>query len=205
MTQVVLIPAAQTDWRAQGRLAGGTDLPLNEYGHRQAVAYAAEIAALQPTTVRSGTEKATKQTATLLAHELRVKVRSSKELREVSLGLWEGLSQDELGERFARVYRQWRTAPLAVEPPEGEALAIAAERLRSAVEKVANRHPGETIVIVLGQFAYALLRCQLADCGYEAFWEYVDGEPATCAVNLNSPSAPTFVPPGLAIPPSSGE
>ncbi|MBN2563531.1 MAG: histidine phosphatase family protein [Phycisphaerae bacterium] len=185
MARLILIPTAQTDWRAQGRLAGDTDLPLNEYGHRQAVAYAQAIADLHPAAVHCGPETATRQTGAVVAGEFGIKARSTGDLREMDLGHWEGLTQEEFRERFAKVYRQWRSAPMSIEPPEGEAVAKAAERLHKAVQKIVKRHQDQTVVLTLGQFAYAIVRCQLDDGDYERFWEYVDGDAGWHAVKTS--------------------
>jgi broad specificity phosphatase PhoE len=185
MTKLILIPAAQTDWRAQGRLAGDTDLPLNECGQRQAVSFGEAVAGLHPAAVHCGPEKATKQTATIVAHELSLKARTSADLREMDLGHWEGLSEDDFRERFAKVYRQWRSAPASVKPPEGEAVAHAAKRLQKGVQKILKRHQNQTVVLTLGQFAYAILRCRLSDGGYEQFWEYVNDDGQWCTVQLD--------------------
>ncbi len=176
MAQLILIPTAQTGWRAQGRLAGDTDLPLDEYGHRQAVAIAEAIAPLRPVAIHCGAERAAKQTATIIAHDLKLKCKPAKELRELDLGLWEGLTLEDLRERFGRVYRQWRADLFSVEPPEGEAASTAAERLHAAVARLARKHHDHCFAAVLGQFAYALARCQCADGSYDRVWEYVDGE-----------------------------
>lgn len=202
MIRLILIPAAQTDWQAQGRLAGDTDLPLNEYGHRQAVVFGEEIAPLRPAVVHCGPEKATRQTGSVIAHGLLLKLRPGKELRELDLGHWEGLTQEQFRERFARVDRQWRNAPLSVESPEGEAVAHAADRLHRAVERIIKKHPDETAVVVLGRFAYALVRCEYLDHDYERFWEYIDGEPQWCVFEPPSQTAPGT---DLTQPPGGGE
>lgn len=176
MARLILIPAAQTDWRAQGRLSGDADLPLNEVGHRQAMADAQSIAEAHPVAIYCGPEQATRQTASIIAHELRLRARNAKELRELDLGHWEGLTQDDLQDRFSKVYRQWRQEPMSVEPPEGETVPSAASRISARVRKMVERHPGETIALVLGQFAFAILRCELEDRSYDLFWSYVDGE-----------------------------
>lgn len=185
MTKLILIPAAQTDWRAQGRLTGDTDLPLNEYGHRQAVACGEAIADLHPAAVHSGPEKATKQTATIIAHELSLKVRAAKDLREMDLGHWEGLTQEEFRERFAKVHRQWRSDPTSVEPPEGEAVTQVAERLAKSIQRIVKRHADQAVALTLGQFAYAIVRCRFDDGSYRRFWEYVDGEAGWHAVEVS--------------------
>jgi broad specificity phosphatase PhoE len=176
MAQLILVPTAQTDWKAQGRLAGDTDLPLNEQGHRQAVAFGEAIASFQPSAVHGGPEKATKQTATIIANELRLKAKTVKDLREMDLGHWEGLTKEEFRERFSKVYKQWRSSPASIEPPEGEAVAEVATRLQRGVRKILKRAEGGAIVLALGQFAFAILRCEIEDGDFNQFWDYVDGE-----------------------------
>lgn len=185
MTRLILVPAAQTDWRAQGRLAGDTDLPLNEHGHRQAVAYGEAIAALRPTAIHCGPEAPSKQTATIIAHELGLKAKTAAALREMDLGHWEGIRQEDLRERYAKAYRQWRSAPASVEPPEGEGVQAAAERLVACVEKIIKRRRDQTLVLTLGQFAFAIVRCRMDDGDYEQFWNYVDGTADPHVVNTS--------------------
>src|SRR5881396_683951 len=104
MSRIILIHAGQTDWHAQGRLAGDTDLPLNELGHRQAIADAQAIVDQHASVVRCGPEQATRQTASIIAHELHLKFRTADDLKEVDLGVWEGLTLEDFKERFAKVY-----------------------------------------------------------------------------------------------------
>jgi len=176
-TRLILIPTAQTDWRAQGRFAGDTDLSLNEVGHRQALADAAAIAEHHPAAVHSGVDQPARQTAEIIAAELNLKPKTHKALREMDLGHWEALTTDEFRDRFAKVYKMWRNRPTDVQPPEGETVSDVAERLAHILGKLARRHEDEAIVVVLGQFAYAVMRCQLDDDGnYARFWQYVDGD-----------------------------
>lgn len=172
---LILIRAGQTDWQAQSRFAGDTDLPLNEVGHREAVADAHAIAGMSPVAVHTGAEQSTKQTAAVVASELGLKAKVVKELREMDLGHWEGLTIEDFRERFARIYKQWRQEPMAIEPPAGEAVADVAQRLLAGIRKILRKSDSGAIVVTLGQFSHAILRCQLDDGGYEKFWDYVDG------------------------------
>ena len=188
MTRLILIATAQTDWRVQNRLAGDTDLPLNQTGHEQAVADGGALAALAPTICRSGPEQATKQTAGIIAHELGIRFRTVKELREVDLGHWEGLTIDEFRERFPKVHRQWRAEPTTVEPPEGESIPSAASRLATGLTKILKRHPNEVLAVVVGPLAHAILRCRLQDRNYEKFWEYADSDERRCELTIEPTS-----------------
>lgn len=176
MTKLILIRTAQTDWQAQGRLAGDTDLELNEIGHRQAAADAQAVAGFAAGSIHCGADQATRETAAIVADELLLKVKAVDELREMDLGHWEGLTVQDFRDRFSKVHRQWRNDPLSVEPPEGESVSAIAARLEKSLEKILKRKNDQPVILVLGRFAYATARCSLDDGDYAHFWKYVEDE-----------------------------
>jgi len=177
MTRLLLIPSGLTDWHEQQRIAGDTDLPLSEEGVRQAEGHGPLVAPFNPTAVYSGPGESAKQAAGVIAKNLGLRARSIAALKEVGLGHWQGLTQEEFEDRFERVAKAWENDPLAVTPPEGESLGAAEKRLCDALLKLVKSRPDETIVVVLGPLACAAVRCRFAAEGYERFWEFV-GEPA---------------------------
>jgi broad specificity phosphatase PhoE len=58
-------------------------------------------------------------------------------------------------------------------PPEGEMVADAAERVRSALRRIARKHAEQNLVIVAGTVTAALLRCALAGETPGAMWNHV--------------------------------
>ena len=178
MTRLLLVPSGLTDWHEQHRIAGDTDLPLSADGLRQATTHGAAIAPFNPTAVYSGPEESARQTAGLIAKSLGIRARSIAGLKEVALGHWQGLSHEESEDRFERIAKVWQSEPLAITPPEGESLKDAEKRLGAALQKIVKRKPDETLVVVLGPLACAVLRCRFATDAYERFWEFVE-EPAT--------------------------
>lgn len=190
MMKLILVSAARTSWAAQGRLAGDADLPLDEVGSGDAATDGIELAETAPSAIYAGPEEATKQTGTIIAQALEKKLKTLKELRELDLGHWEGLTRQEFQERFAKVHRQWRSDPFSVSPPEGESVAEAETRLTQGIRKIVEQHDGQTVVAVLGRFAGAIVRCRLSDAGYEPFWEFVNGERARHVFDLTRESIP---------------
>jgi len=189
MSQLILIRAGQTDWQAQGRLVGDTDLRLNEVGHQQAADDAAAMVDLRPQMVHCGGDEPSRQTAAIIGNELKVKVKPSDGLREMDLGHWEGLTVDAFKERFGKIFKQWRNDPLSIEPPEGESVAQMLSRVKKAMGKVVKKNGNKkAMAIVLGGYAYAAVLCELRDRDFEQFWVYVEAEefaaaPATFAIN----------------------
>jgi broad specificity phosphatase PhoE len=178
MAKLILVSSGDTEWRAQERLAGDVDLSLNEAGRRQAHDAAQAIASQFPQVVRCGPEQATRQTASIIAHELSLKFRTVEALREVDLGVWEGLTVAEFSERYARVHKQWRLDAKSVEPPDGESIPTAEARLLDGLKRVMKRHRSETVAVVLGPLAVAILRCRLVEGTYARFWEFAESPPA---------------------------
>jgi broad specificity phosphatase PhoE len=139
--------------------------------------------------VAGGPEEPTRQTAAIVADELKLKVRLYDEFRELNLGHWAGLTEDDFRERFPKVHRLWRTDPRSVTPPEGEAVRAAAVRLLRQLAKLLRRRTSETVVLVLGLYSAATLRCCIADPSFAGFWELVDSPPPSHSLTLTSAEA----------------
>ncbi|MCB9855131.1 MAG: histidine phosphatase family protein [Phycisphaerales bacterium] len=174
MSNLILVKAGQTEWQAQGRLVGDTDLRLNEAGHRQAAALAAAMADMKPSIVHCGKDEPSRETAEIIGNELNLKVKSSDALREMDLGHWEGLTIEQFRERFGKVYKQWRNDPLAVESPNGESVAAVIARMKKAIGKIVKKSGDRPVALVVGGYAFAALRCSFLDGEFAEFWKYLE-------------------------------
>ena len=132
MTTLLLVRHGETDWNAEGRLQGHTDLPLNERGRRQAQSLAEELAGQEIAAVYSSDLARARQTAAVVAARLGLPVAVEADLREKNWGTWEGLTAAER-ERVAY---------------EGETTAEHRERTLRAVRRIAGRHPGRRVAVV---------------------------------------------------------
>ena len=161
MTSIVLIPWAQTDWGESGRLATRTPLPLNETGARQAVAWANALAGRELAAVYCGEEPNARETAKVLAERAEVRLKEISGLEEIDVGLWEGLTAEQVESRFPKLYKRWVEDPVSVCPPHGEPVGQACERVVEAVLRITRKHKGATVGIVLGPIALAATRSHL--------------------------------------------
>src|SRR5688572_5903301 len=82
----------QTEWNAARRLQGGTDVPLNETGRRQAAALADRLAGVRLDRIYSSALQRSRQTAEAL--QGRAPLEALAGLNEQSLGAFEGLYMD---------------------------------------------------------------------------------------------------------------
>lgn len=151
MFNILLVRAGKTDYDCQNRIQGTLDLPLSEEGWQQVAALAETLHDRQVEAIYSGPDQASQQTAELISVALQQKVRTNKHLRNLDLGLWQGMLIEDVKSKQPRVYKQWIEHPETVCPPEGEPLTAAEERLRDALEKIEKKHKEGTVVLVLAE------------------------------------------------------
>ncbi|MDB5319727.1 MAG: Phosphoglycerate mutase family [Phycisphaerales bacterium] len=150
MTRVLLIQAAPTPWDTEGRMGGNPMLPLTTDGEvalRKTLQTLGEpaIAALYTYMQNQACEQAGK----LVARHFNVRVRDNEALEPISMGLWQGLTREELRFRFPTVFPQWEENPLSVNPPQGESIEAATERFRAGLGKILRRYRGGDGAIAL--------------------------------------------------------
>lgn len=184
--RVLLVRCGGTEWDEAGRLAGATDLPLSPAGRDAVQEQLEQLGEVRLSTVLCGPTEACEATARMLAERTGAKVRVVKGLGEVHLGLWEGLREADLCERYPRAYRQWMTDPGSVVPPEGEPLEAAQRRIVGALARALEKSRNSAVAVVLGPMALALLRRCLVGRGTRDLWAYGDSQPPLEWVTLSS-------------------
>ena len=105
--RVVLLRHGRTAWNAERRFQGQADPPLDEVGRAQAYEVAALIAALRPGLLVSSDAIRAMQTAEVVAEASALPVVKEPRLRERNLGHWEGLTREDVAERYPDEYADW--------------------------------------------------------------------------------------------------
>jgi glucosyl-3-phosphoglycerate phosphatase len=136
----------QTDYNTERRFQGQSDVPLNEVGRQQAAEAARYLAALAPAAIFSSDLSRASATAEALARLTGLPVQLDKDLRERSGGLWEGLTETEIRERFPVERAAWA-------PPEGESATAVADRASAALDRIADSLAGGSLAVVVGHGA----------------------------------------------------
>jgi broad specificity phosphatase PhoE len=147
MQRLVLWRHGRTEWNAAGRFQGQLDPPLDAEGRDQAARVAPHLAAELPaeqTVVVSSDLRRAAETAGSLATTLGVPLRLDSRLREHGMGSWEGLTRDEVAERYPEQYADW-VAGRPVRGRGGEEPAAVAAR---AVAALAELPPSPVTVVV---------------------------------------------------------
>lgn len=105
MLKLYLIRHGETQWNAEGRIQGHTDIELNERGMEQARRLAARMPEEGPfDAIYASPLRRAFRTATLIGEALKLTVISDARLIERSLGQLEGLTMTEVKEKFPQVH-----------------------------------------------------------------------------------------------------
>ena len=147
-TQLLLIRHGETTWNAEHRIQGQLDIPLSPLGVLQS-ARLAECLANEPIdAVYSSGQSRAWLTAAPLAARLGLEVIAEPRLRERSFGIFEGLTLDEVAERYPSEFKKWRERDPAWRPEGGESGQQLIDRVLSAVSDIGIKHPRQTVVLV---------------------------------------------------------
>ena len=144
---VVVWRHGRTEWNVSGRFQGQLDPPLDEVGREEVARSAPMMAAGLPrgaTVVVSSDLQRAVDTAAALTDLLDVPLLREPRLREHGMGSWEGLTREEVAERFPDQYAAWISGQPVVDRG-GEAPAAVGER---ALAALVDLPPADVAVVV---------------------------------------------------------
>ncbi len=147
-TRIFLVRHAQSTWNQDRRIQGQADPPLSDEGRAQAARLGAWAPRRQWAGFYASDLKRAWETAGALADGTGTKPEPMPELREVALGEWEGLTGDELAERFPDLWAQWQKHPDWDLAPGGEGALAFETRVAGAIDGLVARHPGGDVLAV---------------------------------------------------------
>ncbi len=152
--QLLIARHAETQWNVERRIQGWTNSTLTAHGTRQAQALAERLRSVKIDAIYSSDALRSVRTAECVALYQNLEVEAMTDLRETGWGEWEGMTGDEIGERFPELWHrfvargkeneemeEWETTTLV---PGGESAKDCSQRIASALNKILARHTRST-------------------------------------------------------------
>jgi alpha-ribazole phosphatase len=131
------------------RYNGHIDVDITEKGVEQMRRLAGRLAGKPVAAVYSSDLIRAVKGAEIIAQSLGLTSTPLKSLRERSVGAWEGLTAEEIKERYPEEYTAWRADLLNYRPPGGECLVDVQARILPAYRQLVAGHPGQEIAMLL--------------------------------------------------------
>lgn len=174
-TELLLVRHGETDFNRKYIVQGqGIDSELNEEGLQQASRLRDRLASETIDAIYCSRLKRAHKTASVVAQSHpQLKVEIEPGLEEMSFGDMEGRAMEgETRSFFEKLWEAWERSEFEKSLPNGESVLDVENRGVAAVTRIANRHPGQRVLIVThGRFLRIVLSSVLPDMSLERMHE----------------------------------
>ena len=148
MTELIIIRHGYSLGNKEKRFSGQMDLPLDEVGYRQAASVARHILNnYSVDAVYASDLCRAYDTVKPIADALNLPVHACPEFREVDVGLWQGMLIEDVSRQYPDNFALYRRKPGVVRFDGGESYSDMLSRVMPAIEKIAKKNDGKTVVI----------------------------------------------------------
>lgn len=145
-TKIILIRHGQTEWNQAKRYLGRTDIGLNSEGIKQVQDLCQQLKKEEIHKAYSSDAKRALRSAEICLQGL--SIQKYPGLREIDFGIFEGLTHQEIIEKYPQIYKQWLVDPFKTAIPEGENFINFQKRVLGALDTIASKNSGKTIAVV---------------------------------------------------------
>ncbi len=170
-TTVYLTRHGQTQWNVEGRMQGWNDSPLTELGVKQAEWLGERLKGINLDKIYSSSSGRAYKTAEIINENKSVELISHDGLRELKLGKFQGLNQDEIKKMYPEQYYNYWNKPEIYKPVgDGETIEELIERIDKAIMEIIEENTGKSILIVTHTMPIKALLCSLENIDIGNFW-----------------------------------
>lgn len=145
--EILLIRHAQSNGNAKNIVQGHSCEGLSDLGKEQAKKLSSKFNTGDLDSIYSSDTKRAIQTAEPTADKLNLKINTEQDLREAGFGIWEGLTYDEVKERYPIEDNAWHKN-YYIRPDWFESFDSHQLRVRSVIEKILTSHRADDKIAV---------------------------------------------------------
>jgi broad specificity phosphatase PhoE len=146
VTTILLARHGESDWNRARRWQGHADRPLTDRGRQQARDLAGRLADTELDAIYSSDLRRARETAETVATAQGLDVTPLRDLREVDVGSWSGLTRSDAEQRFPEAYARWLVGGEGWD--DGETYDQLSQRVVRAIAEIAAAHPDERVLVV---------------------------------------------------------
>ena len=167
MKRILLARHGVTSWNRERRFQGCSDIPLTDEGRHQAARLAARVALWKPHRIVTSPLRRARETAEAVSQACggTPLCEEHEGFREMSFGVWEGLTVEQLVQEAGENLHVWSRDPGKYTPPEGEPFGRTQQRALAALEPLLSGGALEERILVVAHggiltaLVLALLAC----------------------------------------------
>ncbi|HYZ16532.1 MAG TPA: histidine phosphatase family protein [Candidatus Acidoferrum sp.] len=168
--ELIVVRHGRTEWNANRRFQGHTDIPLDDEGRAQATALGALLRDERIDLAVSSDLVRAAETARIVLGSREIGLRIDPDWREMRFGTWEGLTWEQIVAANPDLDPGTPSSPKTYSPSGGESFDELCARIARAVERCTAELEDDGVALI-GTHAgplHALLRVLLGEAGAAA-------------------------------------
>lgn len=147
MVKVVFIRHGETEWNADGRYQGQSDVALSDTGRAQAALLADHFPVEKIDVIYSSDLVRAFDTALAVAGRFGLSVHREPAFREISFGDWEGLTYAQIVAKWPEAMDHFLQRPDLLDIPHGESFAAVQCRAVKRLNELIQENEGKTVAV----------------------------------------------------------
>lgn len=148
-TTIYITRHGETLWNTEGRMQGWNNSPLTELGILQAQWLKDRMKDYKIDVIYTSPSGRAFDTANIIKDNRNINILEHEGLKEIKLGEFEGLNQQEIKNLYEEQYFNYWNKPELYKPiGDGETFDSMIERVNIGLDDIINKHIGENILIV---------------------------------------------------------
>lgn len=181
MGKLLIARHGETDWNSQGRIQGHSDIKLSEQGVQQARLLGERLLSVAVDAAYCSDLLRASETAEISLEGRDVPMHRTQLLREYHKGAFEGLTNQQIQERYPTQYPTYLTKDLDFAPEGGESTRAVSVRASGIITEIKNRHIDDTVLVVGHGGSLRAAMVSLLALPLEANWRFFF---ANCALTI---------------------
>ena len=163
----------ETQFNVEKRYAGQADVPLNERGIEQAKELAKKLEKeLFDVIVTSSLLRARMTAEQVREYHKEIPFVVMDEFREVCVGVYEGLTREEVQERYPELWARNCTRQADDAPTGGETIRQVDFRVAKGLEILKEKYPEKKVLLVCHGFVSRAINRQMRGLSFEEMHEF---------------------------------
>ncbi|MBU3197466.1 histidine phosphatase family protein [Clostridium algidicarnis] len=138
----------ETKWNIEGRMQGFKNSDLTQRGVSDARSLGESLKDIDFDCIHSSPLGRALDTAKYIRQDDNIKIILDDSLKELNLGLWEGMTHEEIKEKYPLQYNNFREHPESFESQGGESFLELIKRVEKGLNNIIKDENYENILIV---------------------------------------------------------
>jgi broad specificity phosphatase PhoE len=177
-TRLHLVRHGATQLTAENRFSGSVGVELSDEGRAQVARLAERLAEHPIAAVYTSPLSRTVETAKILSRPHSLDAIHRDGLREIGHGRWEGLTRQEVEERFPGEYETWEADPFTFAPVGGESGVAVLARALPVIREIVLAHEGQEVMVVSHKATLRLVISSVLGFDGRGYRDRLDQSPA---------------------------